>query len=111
MSTSLMQIEWIKADERKPKDGIPVLVAFVVGDRAKVLKWARAMWVGAKSLSTEDAPFDEGAEYDEETDTYYWPEGWYEWNQYEETHWRLDNGGKRVTHWAYVPAPADRCAA
>lgn len=45
-------------------------------------------------------PFDEGAEYDEETDKYYWPPGWYEWNEHEEMHWAVDGV---VTHWMKLP--------
>ena len=30
----------------------------------------------------------------------YWPEGWYEWNDCEKTHWKLDND---ITHWMPLP--------
>ena len=42
------------------------------------------------------------ADYNEKEDLYYWPEGWYEWNRHEETHWRV---GETVTHWMALPLP------
>ena len=32
----------------------------------------------------------------------YWPEGWYESNEHEETSWCVD---ETVTHWMPLPAP------
>jgi hypothetical protein len=40
------------------------------------------------------------ADYNEDEDDYYWPEGWYEWNEYEPWHWRLSGN---ITHWAPLP--------
>lgn len=44
-------------------------------------------------------------DYSEETDTYYWPEGWYEqadnWDEY--TDIALNQG--EPTHWMPLPAP------
>ena len=59
----------------------------------------RAMWVPAKTLEASgDGDF---GEYDEATDEMWWPEGWYETNAYEETHWLVDGP---VTHWMPLPA-------
>ena len=58
----------------------------------------RAMWVPAKTL--EDGGDGDFGEYDEATDQTYWPEGWYETNAYEETHWLVDG---HVTHWMSLP--------
>ena len=58
----------------------------------------RAMWVPAKTLEASgDGDF---GEYDEATDEIWWPEGWYETNAFEETHWMVDG---QVTHWMSLP--------
>lgn len=60
----------------------------------------RAMRVPAKTLEASgDGDF---GEYDEATDEMWWPEGWYETNAYEETHWLVD---EPVTHWMPLPLP------
>ena len=45
---------------------------------------------------------DEFADYSEEDDCYYTPEGWYECNAHEETNWLID---EVVTHWMPLPKP------
>jgi hypothetical protein len=54
-----------------------------------------------KTLSEEDyGEFLTDPDYDEATDTTYWPEGWYECNENEETHWQVH---EEVTHWMPLP--------
>ena len=88
---------WIPVEDGLPESGKPVLAA--VGK--KVLRAAHA----AKfALSEEDWGWwndGEGADYNEANDTTYWPEGWYEWNEYEETHWAVSD--HPVTHWMQMP--------
>ena len=90
---------WICVNDRLPEPGKPVLVAC----GRHVMRAVRA----PKFTLSEDAwgNFEpEGGEYDEATDATYWPEGWYEWNQHEETHWQLDS---EPTYWHPLPpAPA-----
>jgi hypothetical protein len=60
----------------------------------------RAMWAAKHALEVgmeDDSGF---GEYDEATDTYYCPEGWYEWNEHEETHWAVD---ETPTAWCELP--------
>lgn len=84
----------------KPSDHKPVVV-IVDGERYKY--WARAMWIPKHTL--EDTGDNEGfGELNEADDTYYWPEGWYEWNHAEETHWRIS---EPVILWAEVVMPQD----
>ncbi len=79
---------WISVVEALPELGKPVLVAC-----GKVcLRAAHAQRLTFRC--------DDWGEYDEATDMTYWPEGWYEWNHYEETHWLLDAG---PTHWMPLP--------
>lgn len=83
--------------ETAPSKGTPVLVVY----GKKVLRAAQA-----KKFELDEENYGyfndgEGADYNEANDTYYWPEGWYEWNETEECHWMLDN---EPTHWMPLPA-------
>lgn len=63
----------------------------------------RAQYVPPKTL--EQSLECEGGEYDEETDTFYCEEGWYETNEYEDVHWAVIDA---VSHWMPLPdAPSD----
>ena len=89
---------WVECEATLPDPGAAVLVAM----GRSVL---RAIWVPHMLFSeSSDGAFDpEGAtHYDEATDETYWPEGWYECNEHEDTHWRLE---KPPTHWMPLPAP------
>ena len=87
--------------ERMPHSGAVVLAAY----RNERGEWRRirAQWIEAKTL--ESGCDSEIGEYDEETDTYYDPEGWYErinnWCDY--THIAVYEGV--VTHWMPLPEP------
>lgn len=92
-------MNWIPVGDRLPEPMKPVLIAFLECGRSKSVV-ARACWAPAKHANCDDWPYEEGAEYDEETDAFYWPEGWYEWNQQEECHWMLRGV---ITHWMPLP--------
>lgn len=92
---------WVPVAERMPDSGETVLACY----RNSAGKWRRirAMWVAAKSC--ESSPESDIGEYDEATDCYYDPEGWYEkidnWPEY--TACTVDEG--EVSHWMPMPAP------
>ncbi len=92
--------DWVPVVERLPKPGQYVLAVFRYSTGKQVV--IRAMHAPPKTLSEEDYGefVTEGAEYDEATDTTYWQEGWYECNDNEETHWRVN---EEVTHWMPLP--------
>ena len=92
-------MNWIDATT-KPEAGKPVLVAYTENGRQQ---WARACWV-PKYTEEDTGNYLGDASYNEENDTYYWPEGWYEWNQHEETHWVIDG---EITHWALIELPSN----
>jgi len=96
--------EWISVDERMPKPGAYVLAVFrYPRGKQRVI---RAMHAPRHTLSEDDWGefLHDGGDYDEATDTAYWPEGWYECNENEETHWQVH---EEVTHWMPLPdAPA-----
>lgn len=81
-----------------PKSGVPV-IAFVINAAGKSRR-IRAMYAAEKTLPLDADCDDPGAVFDEETDTLYCPEGWYETNEYEETHWGVSDP---VTHWMPLP--------
>ena len=75
---------WTPLPGTLPEPGKPVLLD--IGMEYPI----RAMWAAKHTLEVgmdDDSGF---GEYDETTDTYYCPEGWYEWNEHEETHWAVD---------------------
>ena len=73
---------WISVDERLPEPGTPVLLD--IGKKYPI----RAMWAAKHTVQAADDDTDWG-EYVEADDMYYAPEGWYEWNQCEDNHWRV----------------------
>jgi hypothetical protein len=94
--------QWVPVAERLPPSGQTVLACYM--NRAGRLRRIRAEWIAAKSVESNSEHSDIGV-YDEATDTFYDPEGWYE---------RIDNWGDYlsvvvcegdVTHWMPMPAP------
>ena len=85
---------WTPLPGTLPEPGKPVLLD--IGMEYPI----RAMWAAKHTLEVgmdDDSGF---GEYDETTDTYYCPEGWYEWNEHEETHWAVD---ETPTAWCELP--------
>ena len=87
------EIEWLSS-EIKPESDKPVLAIIESGKYP-----VRVMWVKEHSISTEDWEFHGAEDYNETDDKYYWPEGWYEWNEMEEVHWMC----KDVLLWTELP--------
>ena len=84
---------WTKLPGQLPEPGMPVLLD--IGKKYPI----RAMWAAKHTVQAADDDTDWG-EYVEEDDMYYAPEGWYEWNQCEENHWRVTE-----TPRAWMPLP------
>lgn len=83
---------WVKLPGQLPEPGKPVLLD--IGKKFPI----RAMWAPKFTLPT-DGDVDYG-EYDEATDDYYCHEGWYEWNEHEDTNWAVS-----ATPRAWAPLP------
>lgn len=73
---------WTKLPGQLPEPGMPVLLD--IGKEYPI----RAMWAAKHTVQAAEDDTDWG-EYVEEDDMYYAPEGWYEWNQCEDNHWRV----------------------
>ena len=84
---------WTKLPGQLPEPGMPVLLD--IGKKYPI----RAMWAAKHTVQAADDDTDRG-EYVEEDDMYYAPEGWYEWNQCEDNHWRVTE-----TPRAWMPLP------
>ena len=100
LSAPAAQDGWIPVAERMPDSGCVVLACY--RNSAGNLRRIRAEWVAAKTQ--ESGGDSDIGEYDEATDTYYDPQGWYE---------RIDNWDDgfsavgvsqgEVTHWMHLP--------
>lgn len=84
---------WIAIPGALPEPGVPVLLD--IGKKYPI----RAMWAAKHTVQAADDDTDWG-EYVEEDDMYYAPEGWYEWNECEDNHWRVTE-----TPRAWAPLP------
>lgn len=88
-----MEGGWIALPGALPEPGTPVLLD--IGKKYPI----RAMWAAKHTVQAADDDTDWG-EYVEADDMYYAPEGWYEWNECEDNHWRVTE-----TPRAWAPLP------
>lgn len=93
------QHTWVRVSDRMPEAGVPV-IAYLKNELGKGRR-IRAFYATPRMLEVS-SDLDGAADHDEETDTYYTPEGWYEDNEYEETHWKVTDP---ITHWMALPEP------
>ena len=93
-------MKWISVKERLPKPELPVIV-WGLNSYDKVRRM-RACWVPKHYMESDGDSFQGDDDYCEEKDMSYWPEGWYEWNEYEETHWLIDI---EIKDWMPLPDP------
>ena len=83
-----------------PKPGAWVLAVFRHGGKGSQ-RVIRAMHAPKHTLTEElYGEFSPEGDYDPETDCTYWPEGWYECNEFEETNWCVH---EEITHWMPLP--------
>lgn len=94
---AVKQIIWISIDNL-PESSESVLI--ICENKSQHV----AFYVGEKTISTQDQPFEGDTVYDDETDQSYWPEGWYSWEQSAELHMQVL---AQVTHWQPLPQPPE----
>ena len=91
---------WIPVTERLPENDVHVLLSCNCGAGAYVCDGFRTEKYSTPTQFYEDID----ADYDEETDEYYFPEGWWEviknWDDYSCV--AIDD---KVTHWMPLPQP------
>lgn len=83
-----LKSEWISPKTRFPEPDKPV-IAFGINEENELVI-IRAKYIPKFFIIDGDLSFLGDSTYDETTDEYYWPEGWYEWNEMEDTHWLVD---------------------
>ena len=92
--------EWISVKKRLPKVDKPVLISAKYNNYKYVCV---GKWVEKYSVEDEGEEFD-FADYNEENDTYYYPEGWYEciynWGDYSDVFI-----SDEVIAWQLLPEP------
>lgn len=94
---------WISVEDRLPDSGTPVLAYYL--NRLGMSRRVRAELVARHTVEASDDAWGDGADYDEATDTYYSPAGWYECvDNWDELAYLFINEGA-VTHWMPLPAP------
>ena len=86
---------WTKVEDGLPGPCVPKNVCIERDGKRLVV---RAAYAAPKTLEMNMEC--DGGEYDEETDTYWCEEGWYEWNDQEEIHWQIT---ARVVAWQDLP--------
>lgn len=95
------QITWrfvVEGGEMPPND-TPVLAVVQSAGQHSYRTIIRAVYIRRFAV-VETGDFEGDPEYDAKTNEYYWPEGWYEWNMYDEMHYMIDG---TITHWAHLP--------
>ena len=91
-------VAWTPIESGLPESGHTVLLT-IENERGK-RQVIRAQYAAKYTL--EQSPECDGGDYDEKTDTYWCEEGWYEWNDSEEIHWRVSD---TAIAWALLPQP------
>lgn len=90
---------WIKVEDELPKNGKKVIATFEnsMGKRRMIF----AYYTEAKQIESGfDSDF---GEYDEETDCYYDPEGWYEIIENTIEYTAIFHMDGEITHWMELP--------
>ncbi len=97
--------DWIRINSNEDlPERHKIVLAFGLNEYNKE-RILRAIYVAKFSLEDEYDEFSGDSEYSEEKDKYYWPEGWYEFNEHEEIHWLITF---EITHYQHLPeSPAD----
>ena len=90
---------WINIKDKLPLAGVMV-IAYGKSKYDKPII-IRAFYTPTFTIEECDDDSD-WLDYDEVLDRYCLPGGWYESNEFEETHWKVDI---KITHWMPLPEP------
>lgn len=89
--------DWTHVADGMPKAGVPILAAFRYRSTGKT-QVIRAQWADRYTLLAAEDDLD--CDYSEELDEFYVHPGWYETNEFDETHWKV---AEEITHWMPLP--------
>lgn len=97
-------MEWISIKDRLPEPGVPCLVSITrkkwnSNDTISFVLRAKHI---PRFFEEDEENYNGDSDWNDENDTYYWPEGWYETNHYEEVNWQVE---QEPTHWMPLPEP------
>jgi hypothetical protein len=92
---------WISVDDEMPKSGRRVLFSWL--NPLKKRRTGLGIYAKKHTIEANDWDYTEAADYDEETDNYYCPEGWVE-DPYESEYTYPVEG---ITHWMPLPEPPE----
>ncbi len=104
VSSSRADVEsakWVPVSARLPEAGLMVLAFYVNG--AGKPRRIRAKYIADRTCESTDFDGDIGAVYDEASDTYYWPAGWYEQIDNLDDYSAVAVCEGEVTHWMPMP--------
>ena len=94
----LLPDEWISVEDRLPESERYV-IAYGKNSYGNG-RTIRAFY--AEKFTVEQSDDDEWTDYDEKSDEFYLPKGWYECNEFDEVHYHVDFP---ITHWMPLPEP------
>jgi len=89
---------WVAIEEKLPEADVPVL-AYFINEYGKPRR-IRAFYAPRFTVTT--GVDNDWYEFKDGDDEAYLPEGWYESNEFEDTHWHVTD---KVTHWMPLPEP------
>ena len=100
----------ISVADELPKPGRKVIAHYIASNGRAVSVAAKYIAQGFREVGPGDCGESLGLDYDEATDTYYWPAGWYETvdNAPDYEHWLICE--HKVTHWSHLPEHPERAA-
>lgn len=99
LADAIMEMdEWVSVEDRLPESDIPVIV--YGKNRFECGRTLRAFYAAKFEVQQWDE--DDWTDYDEKSDVFYLPVGWYENNEFDEVHYHIDF---TVTHWIPLPEP------
>lgn len=96
----LVMATWIDIKNKKPENGVNVLVAYKFENRSCI---SLANFAGKYELEADNEAFGDMIDYSEKDDVYYAPEGWYESSDHYQEFGNIYMPGVNVTHW--MPKP------